>query len=107
MKYQSVPTELSIPPFPCSERSRVPSGATAHKHGGALLSFSPPGPQGSASLASTRGLPPRAGFLHGWHLNPRLGLRAAAADAELSAGWAAPPPPLSLRGGREQIRSIP
>lgn len=87
-------------------RSPVPSGASAHTHGGALLSFWAPGPTGLAGLASTRGLPPRAGFLHGWHLNRRLGLRAAAADAELSPGWPAPPPPLSRRAAQQPSRSI-
>lgn len=88
-------------------RSPVPSGAPAHTHGGALLSFSAPRPTGRAGLASTRGLPPRARFLHGWHLNRRLGLRAAAADAELSPGGPAlPPPPLGRPAAQEPSRSI-
>lgn len=86
-------------------RSRVPSGAPAHTHGGALLSFSAPGPTGRAGLASTRGLPPRARFLHGWHLNRHLGLRAA--GAELSAGTATPPPLRSRPAAQEPSRSIP
>lgn len=77
------------------QRLRVPREAPAHTHGGALISFSSLPLAGRPGLASTRGLPPRARFLHGWHLNRRLGLWAAATDAELSAGWAAPPPPQS------------
>lgn len=57
----------------------------------------PAGAAGQRQPASIpRGLPPRAGFPHGWHLNPRLGLRAAAADAErprVSSAAASSEPP--------------
>lgn len=79
-------------------RPQDPSGASAHKHGCALLSFSSPGPAGQAGLASTRGLPPGVRFLHRWHLNRRLGLRMLSCPR----AWQRRRIPRALRRGRSR-----